>query len=76
MDMQPLVTIAVAIVGVAILATLVSKKANTAGVIQAAGSAFSGALGAATAPVTGAGPASSGMGSFTMPSVLGTSVSY
>jgi hypothetical protein len=53
MDMQPIVTIAVAIVGVAILAVLVSKKANTAGVITAAGTAFSGALNAATAPVTG-----------------------
>ena len=73
MDMQPIVTIAVAIVGVAILATLVSKKANTAGVIQAAGTAFSGALNAATSPVTGA---STGSGMMTMPSLLGTSVSY
>jgi hypothetical protein len=53
MDMQPIVTIATAIIGVAILAVLVSKKANTSGVIQAAGTAFSGALNAATSPVTG-----------------------
>lgn len=66
MDMQPIVTIAVAIVGVAIIATLVSKKANTAGVIQAAGSAFSGALGAATGPVTGA---TGGQAMFSMPQV-------
>jgi hypothetical protein len=53
MNMEPIVTIAVAIVGVATLAVLFSKKANTAGVIQAAGSAFSGALNAATSPITG-----------------------
>lgn len=47
------VTIALAIVGVAIIATLVSRKANTTGVIQAIGSAFGNDLGVATAPVTG-----------------------
>jgi PRD1 phage membrane DNA delivery len=51
---EPIVTIAVAIVGVAILAVLVSQKSNTAGVLAAAGSAFSNSLSAATAPVTGA----------------------
>jgi PRD1 phage membrane DNA delivery len=50
---EPIVTIAVAIVGVAILAVLVSQKSNTAGVLAAAGSAFSNSLSAATAPVTG-----------------------
>ena len=54
------VTVATAIVGVAIIAVLVSKNANTAGVIQAGGSAFGGALGVALSPVTG----SSGMGGF------------
>lgn len=49
-----IVTIAVAIVGVATLAVLVSKNANTSGVIQSAGTAFSGALNAATGPVSGA----------------------
>lgn len=48
------VSIALAIVGVAILAVLVSNKANTVGVIQAFSSAFGNALGVATAPVTGA----------------------
>lgn len=52
--LEPLVTIAVAIVGVAILAVLVSQKSNTAGVLAAAGSAFSNSLSAATGPVTGA----------------------
>lgn len=47
------VTIAVAIVGVATLSVIVSKQSNTAGVISAAGSSFSGALSAAVSPVTG-----------------------
>ena len=47
------VSIAMAIVGVAIIATLVSQRANTAGVLNAAGNAFSNAIGAAVAPVTG-----------------------
>lgn len=53
-----------AIVGVAILAVLVSKQANTAGVIGAGGNAFAQALSAAEAPVTGA----SGSG-FNIPSI-------
>lgn len=48
-----LVTVATAIVGVAILAVLVSKNANTSGVITSAGNAFSEALNAATAPIVG-----------------------
>lgn len=51
---EAVVTIATAIVGVAILAVLVSQKSNTTGVVQAFGSAFSNALGIAEAPVTGA----------------------
>lgn len=49
-----IVTILVAIVGVAIVATLVSRNANTAGVITAGGNAFSNALKAAEGPVSGA----------------------
>lgn len=49
--MNQIVTIATAIVGVAILAVLVSRRANTANVIKAGGDAFSGALRAATGPV-------------------------
>lgn len=52
---ETVVTIATAIVGLAILATLVSQRANTAGVIRSAGGAFTDALQAATAPVTGSG---------------------
>jgi PRD1 phage membrane DNA delivery len=51
---EAIVTIATAIVGLAILAVLVSKKAQTPQVIQASGSAFSNALGVAESPVTGA----------------------
>ncbi len=47
------VTIATAIVGVAILAVLVSRNANTSGVIKAASGGFAEALRAATGPVTG-----------------------
>lgn len=48
------VTVLTAIIGVAIIAVLVSRNANTVGVISAGGSAFSGALGTALSPVTGA----------------------
>jgi len=48
------VTILMAIVGVAILALLISNKSNTVGVIQAASSGFSNTLGVAMSPVTGA----------------------
>jgi hypothetical protein len=48
-----LVTVATAIIGVAIIAVLVSQRAQTGSVIQAAGEAFSGALNAAESPVTG-----------------------
>ena len=56
---EKLVTIGVAIVGVATLAVLVSRNANTAGVLKAGGSAFAEALRAATGPVMG-GNSSSG----------------
>lgn len=47
------VSIALAIVGVALLAVLVSRQANTTGVIGASGNAFAKSLGAATAPLFG-----------------------
>lgn len=46
-------TVALAITGVAILAVLVSRNSQTPQVIQAAGSAYSNALGVAISPVTG-----------------------
>ena len=48
------VTIGTAIIGVAILAILVSKNANTAGVVQSLASGFGNALAVAQSPVTGA----------------------
>lgn len=50
---EGIVSIALAIVGVALLAVLVSKNANTANVIGASGAAFGAGLRAATAPVSG-----------------------
>ena len=51
---EPVVTIAAGVIGVAIIAVLVSKNAQTPQVLGAAGSAFSNVLSAATGPVTGA----------------------
>lgn len=48
-----LVTVATAIVGIAILAVLVSKNSQTPAVIGSAGSALATAIQAATGPVTG-----------------------
>jgi hypothetical protein len=49
------VTIATAIIGVAILAVIVSRNSNTAGVLKAAGGAFSQSLATAVSPITGGG---------------------
>jgi ribosomal protein L18 len=51
---QGIVTIALAIVGLAILAVIVSNKANTSQVISSAGNAFSASISAATNPFSGA----------------------
>jgi len=48
-----IVTIVTAIIGVAIIAVLVSKNANTGNVITAAAQGLAGDLSAAVAPVTG-----------------------
>lgn len=48
---KAIITIATALIGVAIIATLVSKKANTAGVINSLGGAFTGTLNAALSPI-------------------------
>jgi hypothetical protein len=55
-------TVATAIIGVAIIATLVSRNANTAGVLQAAGGALATGITAAVSPVNGGG--GFGTGSF------------
>lgn len=56
------VTVLTAIIGVAIIAILVSKQANTAGVIGAGGNAFSGILGTAISPLRGGGFTGGGAG--------------
>lgn len=50
---EPVVTILSGIIGIAIIAVLVSQKSNTSGVFAAAGGAFSNAISAAVSPVTG-----------------------
>lgn len=49
------VTVLTAIIGVAIIAVLVSKNSATASVLKAGGGAFSDILGSALRPVTGGG---------------------
>ena len=62
-----MVTVLTAIVGVAVIAVLVSRNAQTPQVISAGGSAFSQALSAATGPVTGGGFGGFGSGSMVTP---------
>lgn len=47
-------SVALAIIGVATLAVILSKNANTSGVISAGGSALAQDIGAAVSPITGA----------------------
>lgn len=47
-------TIALAVIGLAIISVLVSKNANTTGVIQAGASGLANNIGVAESPVTGA----------------------
>ncbi len=67
------VSIAIAIVGVALLAVLVSRNAQTPQVISAGGDAFARALAAATGPVMGGGGYMLGGGAY---SQMGNSYSY
>lgn len=62
-----IVTIALAIVGVAILAVLVSRNSNTAGVISAASGGFAQDLAAAVSPITGGSLGITGGGIPTLP---------
>jgi hypothetical protein len=48
-----ILAVAASIVSLAVIATLVSNNANTANVIKSGGDAFSSAIQAAIAPVTG-----------------------
>ena len=62
--MDGIVTIAVAIVGIAILAVLVSKNAQTPAVIKAATGGFATDISAAVSPVTGGLGATGGLTPF------------
>lgn len=64
---EKLATVLVAILTVAIVAVLVSNKANTVGVIQAAASGFGNALNVAVSPVTG----SNVQGNLSYPTAMG-----
>ncbi len=64
---ESVVTILTAIIGVAILAVLVSRNSNTSGVLSSAGDAFSNVLGVAVSPVTG----NSFGGGFSLPNLGG-----
>lgn len=50
---ESITTIALAVIGLAIIATLVSKNANTAGVVQAGASGLANNIGVAESPVSG-----------------------
>lgn len=52
---ESVVTVAVAIIGLASLAVLVSRNARTSEVISSTGKAFNSALATAISPVTGGG---------------------
>ncbi len=52
--LEQIIVLLTAIVGLASVAVLVSNKSQTGNVISSAGNAFSQAIGAAVAPVTGA----------------------
>jgi len=66
--MNSIVTIALAILGVATLSVILSKNSNTTAVIGAGSQAFSGGLGVALSPITGGstGAFGSGFGVSTM----------
>jgi PRD1 phage membrane DNA delivery len=60
-----MVAVVTSIVGLAIIATLVSRNAQTSGVISAAGTALSQDIGTAVSPVTG------GSGGVSIPMITG-----
>jgi hypothetical protein len=62
--MTSVVTVIVAIIGVAIVAVLVSGQSQTAKVFQAAGSALSGILKTAVSPITSTGVGGAGLPNF------------
>lgn len=61
------VSVLLAVIGVAILAVLVSQKSNTPQVLSSFGQAFSAILGTAVSPVTGTGVTGSAFNMGTSP---------
>lgn len=63
---EMLITIATGVIGLATIAVLVSRNANTSGVIRESGNAFSRILSTAVSPVSGGGMGGAGLslGSF------------
>ncbi len=53
---RAIVAILSSVIGLSIVAVVLSARSNTAGVLGAAGSALANVIGAATSPVTGAAP--------------------
>ena len=51
---EPVIALGTGLITLAALSVILSKNANTSGVLKAAGSSFAGVLSAATAPVAGA----------------------
>ncbi len=68
---QGVVSIAVAIVGIAIIAVLVSRNAQTPAVIGAATGGFAQDIGAAVSPVTGGFGGFGGIGTTASPTMYG-----
>lgn len=62
-----IVSVALAIIGVATLAVIFSKNANTSGVIGAGGDALAKDIGAAVSPITGGSSNSFGSLNFGLP---------
>jgi hypothetical protein len=60
---ESVVTVATAIIGLAIVAVLVSNQAQTGNVIKSAGSALAGDIAAAVSPITGGSGGFTGLGS-------------
>lgn len=52
--MESVSSIALAVIGLAVVAVIVSKKSNTIGVVQSAASGLANNIGVAVSPVTGA----------------------
>jgi hypothetical protein len=70
--MNTVAAILTSIIGVTIVAVIVSKNAQTGSVISAAGQAFEGILGVAVSPVTGGSSGGGGGGGSSTSSILST----